>query len=279
MEKLLSNSKVIVKDSKKPGPVVLIIAGVHGNEIGGVKALNELVPKIVPLKGKVTFIYANLEAIKQNKRFVEKNLNRCFFDKQPKELANSLEGKTARELLPYLEEADVLLDLHSSKSSNSKKYVLCEKDCFKFVDALPVAIVLIGTDKFLPGGSDGYMFNHKKPGMCIECGLHESEDSKATAKEAVTNLLKKLEMIPGVKSKYSQGDFYKAKYIYKNRFAEFKLARKFVDFEPLKSKELIGLEGEKKIFAKKGEFILFPDDQTELNKECFVIIKKVPKIK
>ena len=277
MEKQLSNSKIIIKDSEKPGPNVLIMAGVHGREVCGVKALDELIPKIVPRIGKITFIYANLEAIKQNKRFIEKNLNRCFLDSQPKELADSLEGKTAREIIPYLKEADILLDLHSSRSSNSQKYVICGENCFEFIDYLPASIVLSGVDGTHPHGSDDYMFNHGKKGMCLECGLHEAEDSVTTAKEAVLNLLKKLEMIPGTPNKYPQSNFFRSSYLYKNKFGEFILARKFIDFEPLKVGELIGTDGERKIFAEEGDYILFVDSKKELGLECFTIVKKVAK--
>src|SRR3989344_2642998 len=115
----MTNIEVIVKESKNPGMNIVVLAGVHGNESFGVKMLEKIIPRLRIVSGKVTFIFANLEAIKQNKRFIEYNLNRAFFKTQPKEIAETLEGKTAREIIPYLEQADVLLDIHASFILNS----------------------------------------------------------------------------------------------------------------------------------------------------------------
>ena len=113
----MKNIRVIVKTGKSPGKNLVVLAGVHGNEVCGVKAFDEILPELQVERGKVVFIYANLGAQKQNTRFVDENLNRCFLDEQPREMYATLEGETARAIIPFLNEADVLLDLHSSKSS------------------------------------------------------------------------------------------------------------------------------------------------------------------
>jgi len=92
-----SNIKVICKKGGKTGKTTLILAGVHGNEKCGIIAFDKIIKNIKIESGKVYFIYSNLKAIKQNKRYIEKNLNRCFFKKQSKEIKLSLEGNTARE--------------------------------------------------------------------------------------------------------------------------------------------------------------------------------------
>src|SRR3989344_7330825 len=110
----MTNIRVIEKFGSKPGKTVVILAGVHGNEVCGINAFNSLIPKIKIDFGRVFFIYANLEAIRENKRCVEKNLNRCFFREQEQEIGESLEGKTAKEIIPFLDKADVMLDVHAS---------------------------------------------------------------------------------------------------------------------------------------------------------------------
>src|SRR3989344_287896 len=98
----MSNIKVIEKISIKPGNTLVVLAGIHGNEICGVKAFDSMINNLTIESGKVYFIYANLEAIKQNKRFIDYNLNRLFKRKIPKEAFGSLEAKTAKEIMPYL---------------------------------------------------------------------------------------------------------------------------------------------------------------------------------
>ena len=134
----MTNIKVITKIGKETGKNTVILAGVHGDESYGVRMLEKLIPKLNITKGKVTFIYANLEAIKQNKRFIEYNLNRCFLKNQPKEIEDSLEGKTAKEIMPYLEEADFALDLHASGTPNSTPFIICQPQTFEFTKILSI---------------------------------------------------------------------------------------------------------------------------------------------
>ena len=39
----MSNIKVIIKKSKTPGKKILVLAGVHGNEVCGLKIVEELI--------------------------------------------------------------------------------------------------------------------------------------------------------------------------------------------------------------------------------------------
>ena len=193
----MKNIRVINKQGKYPGKNIVIMAGAHGDEVCGVKAFNELISRIEIEKGNVVFIYANLEAQKQNKRFIEENLNRCFLDEQPEEIKNTLEGKTAKAIIPYLKKADVLLDVHSSDNSDNLKFLICEEDCKDLVDALSPEKIILGIDDAQKGSSDGYMYNQGKPGICIECGLHNSKESEERAKSSIINFLKRLEAIKG----------------------------------------------------------------------------------
>lgn len=229
------NSKVILKDSKIKGPTVAIFAGVHGDEISGVKALDELIPKLEIKSGKVYFIYANLEAIKQDKRFVEYNLNRCFLDKQKKEMKNTLEGKTARQLMLVLKKCDYLLDLHSSPDQNDP-FLLCEKNCLDFVSCFHVPRVVMGTSITHPGATDGYLVNNGKIGFCLESGPLKLKKSVEIAKFSVINFLRKLKVIDGKEKLFKKKKFYFAKPFYKIKHDSIKLVKKFRDFKKLKRK-------------------------------------------
>jgi predicted deacylase len=270
--KTLFNTKIIIKNSGQPGKKVLIMAGVHGNEVCGIKALDELIPKIVPIKGKVIFVYANLEAIKQNKRYVETNLNRCFLKNQPDDIKETLEGKTAKEIIPFLEEADILLDLHSSKTSANKSYLICEKHCQEYFSVLNPKNIISGIDKTHPGGSDGFM--GKKIGICIECGLHDSQDSIENAKNAIFNILKKAEVVEGNTKSFLPKKIFLAKYIYKSKNGPFILSRNFGDFEEFKEKTIVGKDGVKEVYAKAGDVIMFADEPKKIGGECFMILQK-----
>ncbi|MDF1682786.1 MAG: succinylglutamate desuccinylase/aspartoacylase family protein [Patescibacteria group bacterium] len=66
-------------------------------------------------------MYANLEAIKQNVRFTEKNMNRCFLKEQN---GNIYEEKRAKEIMEILDKSDYLLDIHNTISFNSSLEIL-----------------------------------------------------------------------------------------------------------------------------------------------------------
>ncbi len=271
---MVTNIKVVEKVGKNSGKNVVIMAGVHGNEVCGVKAFDILIPEINIDNGKVIFIIANLKAVQQNKRYIEYNLNRCFLDNQPAEIMDTLEGKTAKEIIFFLQKADALLDLHSSKSSDSSKYLICERDCFDIIHSFSPEKVIMGIDDIQQGGSDGYMYRQGKPGICIECGLHESKDSIGIAKEAIQTFLIETGNINGISKKKITKKLFRSIYLYKNKNGPFRLERKFNDFEKMTEKTLIGYDGFEKIYLKRDDVVMFPDEPKEIGGECFMVIRE-----
>jgi len=108
-------------DSGIPGPHVMISAVVHGNEPCGAVALEWLFQNEVrPTKGKLSLGFMNIEAYQAfdpnnpvATRWVDEDFNRLWDlatldgDRQSSELTR------AREVRPWLETVDILLDLHS----------------------------------------------------------------------------------------------------------------------------------------------------------------------
>lgn len=262
------------KKGKLPGKNILVLAGVHGNESFGVDAINEVISSLKITKGKVTFIIANPEAIKQNKRFIEFNLNRCFLKLQPNEIYDSLEGKIARKLMPYLEDADWLLDIHGSNSQGSIPFIICEEQSFEVAKQLPFDIISYNWDRFQPGSSDYYMNTQNKIGICAECGYLGDSSSKEKAKQTITDFLILAGSIKGKIKNNPEKKFIKIASQYKNRYGKFKKSRNFKDFELLDKNEVIGKDKNKKIYAKSGDRLLFVRDRENIGEECFLIAKE-----
>ena len=107
-------------DSGQPGRQVLISALIHGNELCGAWALLGLLQAgLRPQRGKLTLMLCNLAAFDRfdpahadAARFVEQDLNRQWVDARM-QAGDSLERRRAAELLPFVQQADWLLDLHS----------------------------------------------------------------------------------------------------------------------------------------------------------------------
>ena len=112
---------VHVLDSGKPGPSVMIQALTHGNEFCGAIALDSLFKqKVSPSKGKLILAFANVAAFARfnrddpdRARYIDEDYNRVWGDDVLLGARDSAELRRARELRPFVDVADLLLDLHS----------------------------------------------------------------------------------------------------------------------------------------------------------------------
>lgn len=108
-------------DSGVPGPHVMIQALTHGNEICGALALVWLFGQGVrPRRGRLTLAFANVEAFSRFdvaqphlSRFVDEDYNRVWGDDTLLGPRDSCELRRARQLRPFVDDADLLLDIHS----------------------------------------------------------------------------------------------------------------------------------------------------------------------
>jgi predicted deacylase len=108
-------------DSGRPGPSVMVQALTHGNEFCGAIALKTLFDeKVRPEKGKLILAFANVAAFARfdfddpdRSRFIDEDYNRVWGDEALLGPRDSAELRRARELRPFVDAADCLLDLHS----------------------------------------------------------------------------------------------------------------------------------------------------------------------
>ncbi|MGH9578180.1 MAG: hypothetical protein ACRD3R_12150, partial [Terriglobales bacterium] len=108
-------------DSGRPGPNVLVQALTHGNEFCGAIALDLLFKeRISPENGKLILAFANVAAFARfdfddpdRSRYIDEDYNRVWGDDALLGPRDSAELRRARELRPFVDAADYLLDLHS----------------------------------------------------------------------------------------------------------------------------------------------------------------------
>jgi len=108
-----------VLESGKPGPTVMVAALTHGNEVSGAIVVDALLEKgLKPRNGTLIFSFNNIEAYLSfnpqapfKSRMINEDFNRVWARlDQP---ATTLEMKRALVVRPFVERADLLLDLHS----------------------------------------------------------------------------------------------------------------------------------------------------------------------
>ena len=116
---------VHVLESGTPGPVVMVNGLTHGNEITGAIVVDEVLAHgLQPRHGSLILSFANVAAFLRfdpaqpsRGRFVDEDFNRVWgrLEAGPE----SVEMRRARELLPFVQRADLLLDLHTMHDSSA----------------------------------------------------------------------------------------------------------------------------------------------------------------
>ena len=123
---------VHVLDSGRHGPSVMVQALTHGNEYCGAIALDYLFrERVAPIKGKLTLAFANVAAFERfdpqapgKSRCVDQDYNRVWADAVLNGPQDSVELRRARDLRPFVDEADYLMDLHSM-TQRCRPLMLC----------------------------------------------------------------------------------------------------------------------------------------------------------
>lgn len=109
------NVPVIIERSTKPGPTILITAGIHGDEVNGVEIVRQIIAKGInkPKKGTIICIpVINVFGfIHMDRQFPDgRDLNRVFPGGKSGSLASRVAHKLITEIVPH---ADLILDFHT----------------------------------------------------------------------------------------------------------------------------------------------------------------------
>jgi len=117
--------------SLNPGPRLLVLGGVHGDETCGTVGIERVLAELDGgalqlLRGQLTLVpVANPLARRRLQREGELNLNRLF---KPSEAPADYEGRVTNVLCPLIERHDVLLDLHSFQSEGDAFAMIGPRD-------------------------------------------------------------------------------------------------------------------------------------------------------
>jgi predicted deacylase len=191
-------------DSGKPGPNVMLQALTHGNEFCGAIALDYLFrEKIRPRAGKLTLAFANVAAYARfdfddpdRSRYLDEDYNRVWGDDVLLGPRDSAELRRARELRPFVDVADHLLDLHSMHEpcrpimvcAKSEKSVALARRIGMPADLLldtghPAGLRMIERGAFDDPASP-------RSAVLIECGQHWEKSSAQVAIDTALRFLK-----------------------------------------------------------------------------------------
>jgi len=188
-------------EADAPGADVMVQALTHGNEICGAIALDWLLRQgFRPRRGRLTLAFANVDAYARfdaadpyPSRCVDEDLNRVWADAVLFGPRDSVELRRARQLQPFVDAADLLLDIHSM-SEPCRPLMVCgtlDKNAALARELGVPADLLIDTGhpaglRMIERGGFGDPASPKRA-LLVECGYHWE---RAAAEVAIDTLVR-----------------------------------------------------------------------------------------
>ena len=196
-------------ESGKPGPAVLVVALTHGNEICGAIAVDRFMKMGVrPVRGTLTLAFANVAAFGRfdpaspfASRFVDEDFNRVWTPQTLDGPRNSVELRRARELRPFVEAADFMLDIHSMLESSPPVMISGPLDKgvrFAFDVGIPEHVVAdtghANGTRMRDYGGFGDPASPKNA-LLVECGQHWEKNSAEFAWQTLWRFLRSVGIV------------------------------------------------------------------------------------
>ena len=202
---------------KEKGPLMFVMGSIHGNEPAGTLAVEELFLMLekesekktdFSFRGKLIGIRGNLKAIKNNQRFIHKDLNRQWTTENiarvtsaPFEALDS-EDQELRELINYIHseieryqpKEIILLDLHTTTAYGGIFTIVSDDSRSVSIGLAMHAPVIKGLLNGISGTSLHYFktenFGIPTTAVCFESGQHREPLAVTRAVSALVSFLR-----------------------------------------------------------------------------------------
>ncbi|MEE8106850.1 MAG: succinylglutamate desuccinylase/aspartoacylase family protein [Planctomycetota bacterium] len=188
--------------SGQPGPAIVVIGGLHGNEPAGVHAARRVIEALhenqPTLRGTFVALCGNRAGLARGRRFVDLDLNRCWEDDAVAALrdrdpsGDSAEHAEQRELLACIEELAattndplVLLDLHTTSGNGPPFLLMADALSNRSIAmSLPGTIVL-GLEEEIDGALVCYFGGLGHRAIVFEGGQHDDKKTVEHSESAI----------------------------------------------------------------------------------------------
>lgn len=253
--------------SESPGPRVIVMGGIHGDEPCGVSAVKRLerefrAGQLQLAQGELLLITANHEAIEADQRSLVRNLNRLFKDNSGE--PDCYEVRRAEQLKPLLAEAQYLLDLHST-TSPSPPFLMCEKEGLPIARQMGLDRVVLGWATLgaqaLAGDTESWARSHGAIAFTLECGQHREPAAEGIAWRAALQFLSITGAIKAAEQVIAPAPL--MLWLYATQLKEsqdFVFSRTYTGFDALEEGELVGSDAAREYRTDRPGRIIFPVD-------------------
>ena len=196
-------------ESRESGPHVLVNALTHGNEICGAIVVDRLLREgLRPTRGKLTLSFANVAAYQRfdpenpyATRFIDEDFNRVWSPRVLDGSGDSAELRRARELRPFVEAADFLLDIHSMLEPSPPVMICGPLDKgIRFASEVGIPEHIVSDSGHANGirmrdfGGFGDPSSPKNA-LLVECGQHWERDAERVAWQTTWRFLAALDIV------------------------------------------------------------------------------------
>lgn len=289
-------------EGEMPGPLIICLAGVHGNEQVGIHAFRNVYSAIrdhkIKFRGKLLGIVGNIKAIHENKRYIDVDLNRVWSGDYITDLLTGERVPTYSEDFELLDiyrtieressgsySLRVIADLHSTSSDQGNFVVVPEEvSNHAVIKALKLPVV-VDIDKYLKGTLLSFYNNEGYISFAFEGGMIGTESVYQLHTSGLWEILDKAGCI--THHDHEAEDHYanhlhgisrtlpeKVKVLHREPIQPgdgFRMLPGFHNFMPVKKGQVLAVNHSGKIHAPVNGLIFMPLYQSEGSDGFFVV--------
>lgn len=307
----IRTGRIIARYSRGlPGPCVILLCGIHGNENAGVFAAHDVISYLkeqdAEFRGEVIAIAGNIPALGQNTRYIDADLNRIWTRKRINGLIKKndfrkykpAEYSEQKEIFEIIRKCCVessgpvyMFDLHTT-SAESVPFIFISDTIRnrEFVRGVPLPVVL-GVEEMLKSTLLNFANHIGIVCFGLEAGSHHSESSyHNTYSTILVSLYNAGCVVHGdnirikdhfaflVNSSKGTTDYFKLIYRYEIQGSEnFIMKPGFINFQQIKKGQHLAESNGRKIESPENGKILMPLYQKQGN-DGFYIVKEINRI-
>jgi succinylglutamate desuccinylase len=294
-----------------PGPLLICIGGMHGNESAGILAIKEVLRLLdiekdfnpgFHYKGSFVGILGNLPAIQRGQRFIDRDLNRMLLPEELERITSTseelwtAEDRECIELIRTIEEekkeflpsASLILDLHTTTADGGIFTIAADDKMSRTLAKGLHAPVIQGFEEKLKGTTLGFFNRPAKDSYCIvfEAGQHNDPESVYRTAAAIVNCMRTIGSVDsrdvdhrhdGMLIKMSEGLPKVTRLIYHYRIApqeQFVMNPGYSNFQQLTAGEIVAQNEHGPVTSPVGGLILMPKYQA-LGDDGFFVVEVV----
>ena len=300
MMKDIKQTHIIAQLGANPEHKLIILGGMHGNEINGVKAIEQILPRLKQIfdeqTGQIWFLKGNVPALEAGERFIDKDLNRLWLDEYIHSEDTSTADFQSLRVLHDLIVNDicqgqfdncVFLDLHtfSAKSgifaipaSNQKSIEFARSFEVPFIERL---------SETLPGTALQYLGQKGMTSIVFEGGTHNTLEATQNLAAGIWHSLAQAGFIKNdlpevLQSRQLLVDISKdlphhleLTYRHKlDRYQDFTMQPGYYNFKPVQKSESLAVQNRQVVQSPSSGFMLMPLYQKKGSDGFFIVKEK-----